>query len=1081
LRSENQAQAASAWIEDPEKGVDLTVPSGLPGVWTITAASPSPLRAAKVAAAAIAVAPRVLPKLAAKVSGGRAAPGGVVDVDVDLTDEKGAGLTGTVAAIVVDLHGGGSVGGLERVDARRSVCARFGIDSMRCDRFVEGDPTLDALRRAVLGEQITAPLAPAYDPGGSARAELDKTFGEVMHSLEGAVFEASASADRLLDVRRRAARAYGWNPELMTLVTAAMSEPPKTPGGEALSLADLLNVDPQVTFDNVARRVTRLKLFYVLQRIRAYKHDRQIEPDEPILKDPNALLRRLVRQGTITEDMLLDPWGGTLQFVPAQGAPIPFLTVIRGFELRAPGPDGRAGTGDDVRDPFERVLKSGTPYARAVGEDRIVDARYDVEVADSSVSAWEALLEELTGTRLGSVGHGSGTGSGQGFGSGHGRLAAPQVRMGATSRMSGGLTNGVAWWSPPERTDAKGHVRFHVPLGDAETTWRVALVGVPDAGPRATSWVDVPVALPLSARVDAGATWIEGDRVDVAVMLRNRTQKPVQATVRAGASGAVRLASAESSRAVDVPAGGATVTRIPLVAAAPGLAKLDVTVTAPGLPDDVLRHTWQVEPAGEPTDLTRSQWVERKATLEAALGERRLADSDAGPLPVRLVGSPRLVLERGIDRPLAAALEAMQPDRLRSREALADAIEVAARVGRWATAKQGDGSALAARATEVLGRARGRLVVFGGVEDSLPQWLVDNRLRPWVPPDSGSHPRAACPPDDARTKGLLRVIEGEPAPESGSALACWDALVAAAADDAQSQGDPVTLARTFLAIADRPHRAALAATLLERLREKVAVRPSGAIALPEVQAKDRSSRAIVYAALLRGARTVTPSPATPDRLAAWIGVQRDADGGYGSALATREVVRALLESGVEEQGTSRVAVVAGKERRELTVPPSARVELMLDPSLVSVALEVEGPSLVARLERPVVRLWSSPSPSPESPLHLSVAWPSDARAGRNGVVSVSIRHSRGRPTAVDVRIPLPVGVSLASRVQGVRQLQGVLIVRRSLDASGLATQIDVPVRFALSGRLTVPEARAFVAFEEVPRALAPARPLVVMQ
>jgi hypothetical protein len=562
-------------------------------------------------------------------------------------------------------------------------------------------------------------------------------------------------------------------------------------------------------------------------------------------------------------------------------------------------------------------------------------------------------------------------------------------------------------------------------------------------------------------------------------MLRNRTQQPVAATVSAFASGAVRLDAAASPLTLPVPAGGATVARLSLVALAPGLAELGVTVTAPGLPDDVLRHTWQVGPAGEPTDLTRAQWVEHKATLEAALGERRLADDDAGPLPVRLVGRPRLVLERGIDRPLAAALEAMEPDRLRSREALADAIEVAARVARWATAKQGDGSALAARATEVLGRARGRLAVFGGQEDGVPQWLLDNRLRAWVPPDGAPRARAACPPDEARSKGSLRVIEGEPAPESGSALACWDALVASAADDAQSHGDPVELARTFLAIADRPHRAALAATLLERLREKVALRPSGAIALPEAMAKDRSSRAVVYAALLRGARTVTPSPAPPDRLAAWIGVQRDADGGYGSALATREVVRALLDSGVEEQGTSRVVVVAGKQRHELTVPPSARVELMLDPSIVSVALEVEGPGLVARLERPVVRLWSVASPAPESPLHLSVAWPSDARAGRNGVVSISIRHTRGRPTPVDVRIPLPAGVSLASRVQGVRQLQGVLIVRRLLDASGLATQVDVPVRFALAGVVMVPEARAFVAFEEVPRALTPARRLVV--
>ena len=1077
LRSENREQAASVWVEDGEKGADVELPPGAPGVWSITAASPSPARAARVASGALVVLPRILPRLKAKVSGGRAAPGGAVDVDADLTDDKGRGLPGTVSAVVVDLHGGGSTYALEWSDTRLSVCRTLGIDIERCDRFLEGDPALDAVRRGLVGARIAAPLPPELDPGGSAKEAFTRTFAEVLRSLEGAVYEASGSVERLADVRRRGPRGgFAFNPELMTLVTAAMPTPPETPGGEPLSLADLLSLDPQVTFDNVARRITRLKLFYVLQQVRAFKRERQIDADEPILKDPNALLRRLVRDGRISEDLLLDPWGGTLQFVAQPGPPLPFLTVVRGFELRAPGPDGRPGTADDVRDPFERVVRSGTPYARAMGEDRVVDARYDMEVGEPTVAGWQALLEEQTGKTLGglgsigTIGHGSGSGSGSGFGSGHGRLSG-------SHRTSAGLATGVAWWSPPERTDARGHVRFHVPLGDAETTWRVALVGVPDGAPRATTSVDVPVALPLSARVDAGVTWIEGDAIDAAVTLRNRTGKPVRATVSASVSGAARLRDAASAtRTVDVPAGGAAVTLVPLAAPEPGAAELVVTVRAPDLPDDVLHHAWQVLPAGEPTDLTRSQWVEGKATLEAALGDRRLADREGGPSPVRLAGAPRLVLERGLDRPLAAAVEAMDPDHLRSREALADAVEVGSRVGRWATVKQGEASPLAARAAEIVARARGRLALYGA-GDPGPGWALESRLRIWFPPAKTE--RVACPPADQHGEVALQALDAEPVPESGSALACWDAAVTTAVDEVSNGGDAVALARAFLALAEHPHRATLAATLIDRLREKVSVRPSGAVTLPEGQARDRSARAVVFAALLRGVHAGKPSPAPADRLAAWIGVQRDADGGYGSALATREVVRALLDAGLEEQGTSRVTVVAGDTRREVLVPASARVEVPLDPGALSVQLAVEGPGLVARLERPVVRLWSRPPPAPESPLHLDVSWPGDARAGVKGVVSVSVRHTRGRRTPIAVRLPLPPGVSLAEPVGGVRQVQGTLDIRRTLDASGLATQIDLPVRFGLAGRVTVPEAHIQVAYEEVPRAVAPARPLVV--
>src|SRR5690606_3111098 len=146
---------------------------------------------------------------------------------------------------------------------------------------------------------------------------LTRTFGEVLRSLEGAVFEAALTPQTLLDVARKDRRTGRWsfNPELMTLATEAMSAPPLTPGGEKLTLGDLIAVDPQVTFDNVARRITRLKLFQVLAAVRQERIQRGLDPDEPVFKDPNALVRRLVRKGALSEPTLLDPWGGTIQFV----------------------------------------------------------------------------------------------------------------------------------------------------------------------------------------------------------------------------------------------------------------------------------------------------------------------------------------------------------------------------------------------------------------------------------------------------------------------------------------------------------------------------------------------------------------------------------------------------------------------------------------------------------------------------------------------------------------------------------------------------------------------------------------------
>jgi hypothetical protein len=111
-------------------------------------------------------------------------------------------------------------------------------------------------------------------------------------------------------------------------------------------------------------------------------------------------------------------------------------------------------------------------------------------------------------------------------------------------------------------------------------------------------------------------------------------------------------------------------------------------------------------------------------------------------------------------------------------------------------------------------------------------------------------------------------------------------------------------------------------------------------------------------------------------------------------------------------------------------------------------------------------------------VHLEVTWPR-AHAGKTAVLRLSLRHDLGRPVTIDTRVPLPPGVSLAEPVRGARQVQGTLSLRTAMDASALPTTIELPLRFALGGAVTVPEASARLALEEAPRALAAPRPLQI--
>ncbi|AKT39543.1 alpha-2-macroglobulin family protein [Chondromyces crocatus] len=1094
LSSEDQSRAGGAWFEG--RAGSLTVPQGAAGVWSLWALSPRSGAEALRAGGALLVTPRVLPRLEAKLVGGRAVPGGMVEVELALSGDPGGGLPGTIAAVVVDLYGGGSVHGIAGLDTRTRLCGKVSVERERCDAFLSGDTALDPLRRAALGAEVRSPREANHDPAGTATTTMREAFGQVLRSLEGAVYEASASPERMRDVARKGPGGFQFNPELMTLVTAAMDAPPNTPGGEPVGLADLVAVDGQVTFDNVARRVTRLKLFKVLSALRELRRDRQLDMDEPALKDPGALLRRAVRDEKISEDLLLDPWGGTIQFVKTGAASAPFLTVTRGFALQSPGPDGRIGTGDDVKDPFERVVRSGSPYAEALGEDEIVDARFDMEVGDATVASWERLLTAMTGMTLGmgtitTVGYGSGTGSGQGFGSGHGRLAGAHVRRSAS------LSTGVFYWSPPVRTGSDGKLRMKIPLGDVETTWRIAFVGAPDQGSTATTTLDVAASLPLSVRVNAGASWVTGDEVDVALSVRNRSAKALRASLAIAAEGVAGLVrESDKAQVVEVPAGGATPVRVRVRASKAGKAALSARVSAAGLEGDTARHSWEVRAPGEATDLTAAQWV------EAGSGEAKAETMLQAPLDARvhvLAGAPRLVLERGIAGALSAALESVEPDRLGSPRAMADALEVAARIKRWATARGEAGAKLAGRAGEVERRAVGRLLAFKEGKREVLFWGPERRARAFAPEALVSMlPKdAGCPAEELGKRGLdeaLEALEVEPMPEGGAALACWDAFVTETVAAAQEGGDAVALARAVLALAERPHRVALASGLADELRSKVALRVSGGVSLSSAQASDRGARAVVYAALLRSAG-LGKSAAPAGALFGWVGVQGDVRGGYGSTLGTRSVVRALLAHEGSEKaaaGVSRVKVMPWERRagsggegtgavegpvQEVEVGPAGQVVVPLGASTVDVVLSVVGPGVMARLERPALRRWSSPPDVRESPVQIEVDWPKQARAGGVGTLRVALQSRLGRAHEVDARIPLPPGVSLAAAVKGVRQVQGALLVRAAIAADGKAARLEIPLRFSLGGKMTVPEARAKVALEELPRAVAPARAL----
>lgn len=167
--------------------------------------------------------------------------------------------------------------------------------------------------------------------------------------------------------------------------------------GEPLDIDALTALDPAFTFDHVAERITRARLFRMLGFLRDLVRERELDMPWARRGDPSAYPLSLLEaddvpwHGDVIPERahLFDAWGHPFVLVPVRGAPrFTFLQPVSGYELTSAGPDGRIGTRDDVLDPFARVLPSGGVYAEAVGEDELV-ARL------SSVELGRATLETL--------------------------------------------------------------------------------------------------------------------------------------------------------------------------------------------------------------------------------------------------------------------------------------------------------------------------------------------------------------------------------------------------------------------------------------------------------------------------------------------------------------------------------------------------------------------------------------------------------------------------------------------------------------------------------------------------------------
>lgn len=162
----------------------------------------------------------------------------------------------------------------------------------------------------------------------------------------------------------------------------------QTLGGEPATIAMIRAADPSFDFDTVAQRIARKHLMELMAAVTAFSN-----PDDPNAArassghPPERWLSRMVQLGVLQPAALLDPWGNPFVLRAATSPRFVLSARAPRHELASAGPDGRLGTGDDLRDPFERAVTAGSPYAVASGEDALMSRLSVISTGPMTLSA----------------------------------------------------------------------------------------------------------------------------------------------------------------------------------------------------------------------------------------------------------------------------------------------------------------------------------------------------------------------------------------------------------------------------------------------------------------------------------------------------------------------------------------------------------------------------------------------------------------------------------------------------------------------------------------------------------------------
>jgi len=537
---------------------------------------------------------------------------------------------------------------------RAALAAHAGAD----DPSPTAPPLVDALglpTEETLDD--TSYEGPLRDPWPIGRELSRRGVARAMFLVEDRLTDA-LDADALDEVTTGRGTARRFRDDVL----GPHDDVPPTLGGGHVTPAILEAADPSFSYHNVARRVARARLVSLMVTLAHYLDpgDDASPAERMAAREPaERWLPRMVERGLVDSTALDDPWGGQFQLRATRTPSVVLSARATSLELVSPGPDGRPGTRDDVRDPFARAVTAGTPYAVASGEDvlmrrlsilsplaatleairesyRRISAEMTEEAIGDAVSA--EVSEGTIGLgSLGLIGHGGG-GGGSGYGSGHGGMGrrssrVPMIRSGSAS-MSG-LAGIVRERFPPTllflptlEVDPSGTTEIEIPLADTVTTYLVEAIVWREDGWVWSESTRIEVDRDIVVDAPIPETAHEGDRVRLPLRVSNRGTTPREIVVRLLGDASLGIPDSEPHPLTLAPGDAASVP-IEVELSRVGEGQLTVVASAPdGEAIDAVRRPIRVLALARRVTIEREEVADGEA--EITFSVPRGADDRSG-------------------------------------------------------------------------------------------------------------------------------------------------------------------------------------------------------------------------------------------------------------------------------------------------------------------------------------------------------------------------------------------------------------------------------------------------------------------